>query len=300
MNFYYSLGKEDCALEDRISCFEQYISSIVKRIDGAKEVVHLTAKELELMKLYGVLCANRHHYTSEVILDDEAYIYKGNNYLFGTHLIKNQEEAIKVTGHIIDEFERILKLGDNLSTQIDPQIIDPRTIFSVYTIGVHIVILRSDKMDMCISERCAIIENTLDSDHLYTYIPISPHTAICIVKSKYYLSWQHFEYTKYRFGNKYGLGVPDPYLSVIFKGHEDLLFCSYYLVKSNVHVRPAFLVNNRAESVFIKIVKVPSDIILQLNSIFCEDGEKILFCNKEALEKALELKLDCRHIKTSF
>lgn len=130
-------------LEDRISVFENYIASIVKRIDEAEGSIRLSAKELELLKLYGALCANRQHFTSEVILHDESGIYRSNNYLFGTYRFNNQEDVVKITEHIIDDFEKIMGLDDNLTTQIDPQIIEPRFLYSTFTIGLHVVILRS-------------------------------------------------------------------------------------------------------------------------------------------------------------
>lgn len=82
--------------------------------------------------------------------------------------------------------------------------------------GQHLAIIRSEDKWMCISERCAIIENTLDSDYLYTYVPVSPKTAILLVKTKYYLSQKNYDESRKRLSFKNGGSRPDPYLSVIF------------------------------------------------------------------------------------
>ena len=47
----------------------------------------------------------------------------------------------------------------------------------------------------------------------------------------------------------------------------------------------------------IKVDNFPDDIFRQFNSIYCEDGEKILYCNENELEFALKHKLACREIR---
>lgn len=291
--FYYSENEPNNELEDRIGDFEAYIGETIKKIDCAKDTVHLTGKEYELLKLYCVLCANRHHFLTEVIKSDESGIYHSNNYLYGVFSIKNKDEALKMTKHIIEEFESLKK-----QDEVQAMIYSP--ISSFYpchsTVGLHLEILRRDKPDIIISDRCCLTENTLDSDFLYTYVPVSPFTALVLIKSKYYIDWQKFEYTKQRFGEKYGGGIPDPYLSVVFEGQENLLFSSCYLIRSNVHIGEAYFKQERAHQVFLKIKEMPTRIVTQMNSMLCEDGELILYCDESALEKALKAKMPYRTV----
>lgn len=113
--------------------------------------------------------------------------------------------------------EKMLKIGDA----------------SLALYGLHLSIIKSPENWFCISDRCAIIENTLDSDYLYTYVPVSPKTALLLVKTKYYLDLETYNYTRKRLAKKNGGLYPDPYLSVIFdstaeRNSDDALFCSYY------------------------------------------------------------------------
>lgn len=45
-----------------------------------------------------------------------------------------------------------------------------------------------------------------------------------------------------------------------------------------------------------KISCLPKEVFRLFNSIYCEDGEKILFCDKEELGFALTHQLQCRDI----
>ena len=301
MKYYYSLGEKNSELEDRISKFESYIAPIILKIDKAENEVALTGKELELLKLYCVLCGSRHSFTSEVITEDDSGIYQSNNYLWGLHRAKDQNQAIGVTKQIISDFEKIISLDDDIESQISFDIIDPKFAYSIYTIGLHIAIGRSETPMLCISDRFCIIENTLDSDFLYSYMPISPKTALFLVKSKYYIDQETFEHTKDRFGRIYGSGHPDQYLSIIMGSSkkydvEDALFCSYYRVRSSVHIQETYISRNRAKQVKAKISVLPNFVFKQFNSIFCEDGTKILFCDEEELRFALSHQLNCRKI----
>lgn len=255
--------------------------------------MELTGKEYEILKLYCVLCANRHHFLTEVIKNDESDIYRSNNYLYGVYSIKNKEDALKMTKYILGEFERLKKQNEVQAT-IYSQII------SYYpcevTRGLHLEIFKRDKPDIIISDRCCLTENTLDSDYLYTYFPVSPYTALFLIKSKYYLDFETFKYTEERFGRKYGGGVPDPYISVVFKWHEQLLFSSAYWIRSNVHVREVYFAQERAYQVTLKIKEMPTGIVKQLNSMLCEDGDLILYCDEPALEAALKDRMPYREI----
>ena len=296
-DFYYSNGKEDSALEDRLAHFEEYVAPLIKRVDESEERISLTGKELEILKLYCVLCADRHHNMSEVIKEDESGLYESNRYLFGVHRAENPELAVAWTERLIEDFERLKNEDDAISSPIDPDVLNTDSRCSPYTFGLHLVIARCDTPSICISDRFGVIENTMDSDFLYVYLPISPVTALLLVKSKYYLTKAAFNKTKRHFGNKYGYGVPDPYISEIFYGFEEKLFCSYATARLNVLADPAQEVPQRtAKQVTILIQTLPKSIVRAFNSIFCEDGEKILFCEQEELDIAINNPLPCRSV----
>ncbi len=291
--YYYSLGEKDDGLENRISSFEREIAPLIEQIDDATKSVNLTRKQLELLKLYCSLCANRHANTCEVIKSDESGIYRSNNYLIGTHRIETQNDAVEVTAMIVNEFERKKAISKETNNDNNKQYLN------AFTFGLHLAIFRSEAPILMISDRFCILENTIDSDHLYSYIPISPRTALLLVKSKYYYDFDHFESTCIRFGNKYGLGTPDPYLSDLLGAevglYEDRLFRAAF--KDELMTEPA---DDTCESLYVKIQHLPKEVFRLFNSIYCEDGKIILYCDKEELEFALSHKLKCRDIKVSF
>lgn len=300
--FYYSLGEKNSVLEDRLEKIEGYISPLIAKIDEAEREIALSGKELELLKLYCVLAGSRHEFTCEVIKQDESGIYRSNQYLIGVHNANSQEEAVNVTTHIMDDFEKIIKMSNDMQSWIDSSPVDHKYLYSDYTVGLHLVIARAGQPIICVSDRFCIIENTMDSDFLYLYVPISPKTALLLVKSKYYFDELIYKETLCRFGKKYGNGEPDPYLSIIFdncqdENYEDKLFCSYGKVRSCVHRNEFYFNRKIANMVKIKVDNFPDDIFRQFNSIYCEDGEKILYCNENELEFALNHKLACREIR---
>ena len=305
LKWYYSLGEMNSELEDRLSKFESCIAPIIAKIDNAESSITLSGKELELLKLYCVLCGSRQHFTTEVIKSDGSGVYQSNNYLFGLQRTDTQEDAVGLTKLIINDFEKINALGKDMKSNIDPYIFTSETSPSFFTMGLHIAIGRAETDMLCISDRVCIIENTLDSDFLYSYVPISPRTALFLVKSKYYLDEEHFEYTKKRFGEKYGGGKPDPYLSVIMGSFldydvEDALFCSYSTVRSCVHREEVYIKPNEVSIAKVKISVLPNMIFKQFNSILCEDGEKILFCDEQEMKFALLNKMDYRKVTVNW
>lgn len=291
--YYYSLGEKDDGLENRISSFECEIAPLIEQIDTATESVNLKRKQLELLKLYCSLCANRHSNTCEVIKSDESGIYRSNHYLIGTHRIETQKDAVEITTRIVKEFERIREASKKTNQDNSKQYVN------AFTLGLHLAIFRSETPMVMISDRFCILENTIDSDHLFSYIPVSPRTALLLVKSKYYYDFEHFESTCIRFGNKYGLGTPDPYLSDLLGAevglYEDRLFRAAY--KDELMIEPA---DDTCESLYVKIQKLPKEVFRLFNSIYCEDGEKVLYCDKKELEYALSHQLNCRDIKVSL
>ena len=298
---YYSLGENNSELEDRLADFEQYIGSIIKKIDESEDEVTLSGKQLEILKLYCVLCANRHEHTTEVIQNDGMGIYQSNNYLVGVHRPDNQRDAVKVTEMIVTEFEKLKAMPDDIASDLNYLHREKDAVSTPFTFGLHIAIARAEKNILCVSDKFCIIENTLDSDFLYAYVPVSPKTALFLVKSKYYFGYEEFEYTKQRFGKKYGCGKPDPYLSVILGAYknfdvEDCLFCSYGIVRSHVHRDEVYVKARYVRQPRIDIDVLPEFIFQHYNSIFCEDGSKILYCDREAFDNAMRIKLNCREV----
>ena len=256
--YYYSLGKKDDELENKISTFESYIGNILKQLNEAQSSIELTKKDIEILKLYVILQSCRNNNTSPVIKNDESGIYLNNNYLFGVPLVITQEEAVQVTTKICDEFNRIKNLNDNINE-----------ITSSFCYELHLVIVTNENNEFIISETTSIIECTMDSDYLFTYVPISPKLGLILAKSKYYFSEKHIEHTKQRFGNKYGNGTLDSYLSVLLNDSK--------LIYNGIEI------NNKIKFDFVKLTK---EEIYSLNSIIYEDGNKILFCNESSLEEA--------------
>ena len=298
-NRYYSMGEQDDALENRIASFECEIAPLISQIDAALENVCLTKKQLELLKLYCSLCAYRHANTCEVIKSDESGIYRSNRYLIGTHRIESQEDAIKVTSLIIDEFERIRAVDERKKDKTDSNTNQNDSLSSYLTRGLHLSIVRADSSVIMISDRFCILENTLDSDHLYAYIPISPQTALLLVNSAYYFDLFYYQRTCIRFGNIYGVGTPDPFLSYLFGSYvgayEDRLFYAAFSDPSMTK-----LADDNCASLYVKIQRLPKEVFRLFNSIYCEDGSIVLFCEKEELDYALSHRLSCRDIKVSF
>ena len=145
--YYYSLGKEDDELENRISTFETYIANILKQLNAAQNSIELTKKDLEILKLYVVLQSCRNNNTSPVIKNDESGIYINNNYLFGVPLVTTQEEAVQVTTLICDEFNKIKNSNDNFDN-----------ITSQFCLGLHLFIVTNENSEFIISETTSIIE----------------------------------------------------------------------------------------------------------------------------------------------
>ncbi|WIF88301.1 DUF4238 domain-containing protein [Acholeplasma laidlawii] len=297
--YYYSLGEKDDKLETRISKFETRIGHILKKIKESNTVVSLSGKEIELLKLFCYLSACRQHNTSAVIKSDQSGIYKNNNYLFGTPLVNNQKDAVDLTDRIIDEFERIQSLSDDAIFDNWTGVIFPSTNNTYLCQGMHLSIIKSSKKSILVSDICAIIECTMDSDYLYTYIPISPEFALLLVKSKYYQNMDQFEYTKRRFGNKYGLGTIDPYISEMFYEDESVLFDSCSIKELNVTIVPTVVQVTKYNKAEIVINSCNDIVFKRFNSIMYEDGNKILVCKKEDLNKA-KSKLNIRKVTVRF
>jgi len=68
--YYYSLGRVDDFLENRIAVFESVIAPILKRIEESNNSIKLLGKEMELLKLFCVLAACRQENISSLIKSD--------------------------------------------------------------------------------------------------------------------------------------------------------------------------------------------------------------------------------------
>ncbi|MDR2201319.1 MAG: DUF4238 domain-containing protein [Clostridiales bacterium] len=300
IKYYYSLGEPNDELENRIELFEVYIGDLIKKIDEAESSILLNRKEIELLKLYVALCACRQHNTTEVIKDDQSKVYRSNNYGIGVPRVATQKDAVVLTNMIIDDFERIKKLPDNKVCGSLDAIYNAEQ-SSVFTRGQHLCIFRSETSKICVSNVCSIIENTMDSDYLYCYTPISPRTALLLVKSEYYYDKETFEYTKIRFGATYGGHGPiDSHISEILGRYNEFdseseLFCSY---------RESFLkdcsesvcTSREQDKAAVKISNIPDFLIQLFNSIFYEDGDEFIYLKDEELEFAQKYSLNCRKI----
>jgi len=308
---YYSTDGTD-SLENRIAKFESYISEIIRKIDGENESINLTGKQLYLLKLYCAFCSYRHQFTSEVIIEDDFAMYKSNNYLWGVRRYTEKKDILYITEEIVKVYEIVEQDSNFDHLESFTSILPSKKMLAIGNptlalYGQHLAIIRSEEKWMCISERCAIIENTLDSDHLFTYVPVSPKTALLLVKTKYYLDQKKYDESRKRLSLKNGGYRPDPYLSVIFgscasRNYDSSLFCSYYkpFVKSMVHVGETFLPNNDYSRVTVKINTIPKLIIDNFNAIFYQDGSKFIHINDEQLIRARTLPTDYRHITMDF
>ena len=115
----------------------------------------------------------------------------------------------------------------------------------------------------------------MDGNFLYTYVPVSPNKALILAKSKYFNDEETINQTKIRLG----AGIPDEYLSCIID--------DYKLMNTTKQF---------GSKLTFDIVELSKTEVQGLNSIIYEDGDKILFCNQEALEHA-KTSLECRKIK---
>lgn len=281
--FYYSLGKEDCALEDKISEYEQYISKIIKKIIESKCKIELSLKEIELLKLYCVFTTSRQHFTTEVIKSDPSEIYKSNDYIIGTHRLSNPNEVVKICEEIYKNFEIIKNMDENeVIKALDN---NPFNSLSEFTYGLHLNIFKSNKNSFCISNICAIIENTMDSNHLFVYFPISPNRALILIKTKYYKDIFTYYKTLKLMEKIYFATSPDKWISSIFG--ED--------TSSEKLLLPTYKFENNSWS--IKIQALPHNIIEKFNSIFYEDGKLFLYVNAKDLKHAQNHQLAGREIE---
>lgn len=263
--YYYSLGKEDDVLENRIAVFESYIASILKELDEAKENFTLSSFDACILSLYVILQSCRNDNTSPVITSDESGIYQNNNYLFGVPLITTQEEAVEITSKICDDFETLIKIKNGKITIDDKTVLN----FGFDLSFLHLVIVSNPKDAFLVSETTAVMECDMDGNYLYTYVPISSKKGLILTKSKYFQDDETIKQTKIRFGHKYGLGIPDEYLSLIIDDHK--------------------LINNVEQSgtsLTFKVIELSDEETKSLNSIIYQGGKKILYCNKETLEQA--------------
>lgn len=266
--YYYSLGKVDDELENRISVFESYVANLLKQLNDADGKIEITEKDMEILKLYVILQSCRNDNTSPFIKEDESGFYQNNNYIIGVPFISTQEEAVKVTSLICNEFEKIKQLSQNEKYSYDYHVFKAEGINSALCFGQHLVIVSNGKNEFLVSETTAVIECTMDGDYLFTYVPVSPKIGLILAKSRYFYAKETIEKTRIRLGIKYS-GTPDPYLSVVLRDSK-LVF------NGNV---------NEGKVTF-DIIKLTKNEITSLNSVIYEDGNNILFSNETGLNNA--------------
>lgn len=267
--YYYSLGKEDDMLENRISHFEGYVGNILKMLDEAVDSIELSEKDMEILKLYAFLQACRNDNTSPYIKNDESGIYRNNNYIFGVPLVSTQESAVTLTSRICDEFERIKNLDSHSKYTYDYRFMLLDGINSSLVWGLHLVIVNNKNNAFLVSETTAIIECSMDSDYMFTYVPVSPKIGLILAKSKYFYDLNQIEYTKVRFGRKYGNYYPDPRLSEV--------------IEDNKLIFNGILNNGRVKITFCELSKYE---IYNLNSVIYEDGTRILYSDETVLKES--------------
>ena len=265
--YYYSLGKVDDTLENRISHFERYVGNLLKNLDEAIESIELSEKDMEILKLYAYLQSCRNDNTSPYIVSDESGLYKNNEYLFGVPLVSTQESAVAITSRICDEFERINRLDKNAKYSYDYRFFTWGEINSPLLWGLHLVIVNNKNNAFLVSETTSIIECSIDNNFMFAYVPVSPKIGLILAKSKYFYDINQIEETKARFGRKYGNFYPNPRLSEVISD-EKLIF-NGIVSKGNVK---------------ISFYELTEQEIYNLNSVIYEDGNNILFSSEEALK----------------
>lgn len=265
--YYYSLGKIDDTLENRISHFERYIGNLLKELDEAIDSIELSEKDMEILKLYVFLQSCRNNNTSPYILSDESGLYKNNEYIFGVPLVSTQESAVSITSRICDEFERINRLDKNAKYSYDYRFLTGGEINSPLLWGLHLVIVNNKNNAFLVSETTSIIECSIDNNFMFAYVPVSPKIGLILAKSKYFYDMNQIEYTKVLFGRKYGNYYPDPRLSEVI--------CDKKLTFNGS------ILDGKVKIKFNELSKVE---VYNLNSVIYEDGNNILFSSEEALK----------------
>lgn len=299
-DYFYS---DDCSdeLENRLSKFECYIAPLITKIDCEEALVSITGKELYLLKLYCFLCACRQDNTTEVIVDDKSGYYRSNNYLFGIPQIHGKENIIAFTDSVVSEFERVNADKAFIDLEDFTQLIDSAKFDNEIRVNLknlHLCILRNESCNIAFSDVFAIIENTMDGDHLYTYIPMSPKTAFCLVKTKYYLDKTCLECNKHRLPSNNG-GTIDEHLSSLFQADENDLLCTYYQERCAITINESYITKTDFSNVKVAIKKISDEVIDYFNSIMFEDCNLFIFKDEDQLNKS-KRKLEDSHVVISF
>lgn len=298
-NYYDAAGERE--LEDRISTFEAYVGKLIKKIDDCDGEVKLKGNDLTILKFYCMFCACRQEKTTEIILDDDFGMYRSNNYLFGVPRLTEKKEVISFVKLLLDEFDMAKKPENfnfySLLNRFQRVFTNARNSIHMSMINLHLSIVRSENEGLLIGDVFAIIENTIDSDHLYTYIPMSPKTGFLLVKTKYYKDYNTLEYSKRRLASNNG-GVKDPYLSVVFASSmERELICSYSYEELFVSIKPMFIERKNYDLVSVEIVKISRSSEFMLNGVMVNDSEYVIVQDKRIVDFANKNIMDFRHIE---
>lgn len=261
--FYYFDGTPQ--IEKRLGKIENYMSQILKKISDSinENSIELSKYEISFIQLFLFLQASRQLNTTEVIKSDESGIYQSNNFLFGVRNLKDKEEMKYSMSSLINALESFIeeKTSEYLELWLHMQVH-----------STHLVIAKNNSNYICQSDVCCIIENDIDSNHMYTYFPQTPKIAFFLVKSKYfYRAWHRSKYL-----NRYN----DEVISPILTNLETGLICQYnkegFFEDSATYFFPSGPINFsklKKEKIKLNFFELSKLIVDKYNKILFDDGE---------------------------
>lgn len=262
--FYYFDGTPQ--IEKRLGKIENYMSQILKKISNSVDSNNIELSEYEIIfiQLFLSLQASRQLNTTEVIKTDEAGIYQSNNFLLGTHNLKSKEQMVKNMYTLINALESFIKKKSSKDLEMW---------MGMQMNHTHLVIAKNNNNQICQSDVCCIIENDIDSNHMYTYFPQTPNIAFFLVKSKYfYRDWHRLNYLK---------RSNDTEISPILQNLEIELICQYnkegFSEQSSWYSFSTKPINSftqwRKNKIKLNFFNLPNDIVNHYNKILFDDGQ---------------------------
>jgi|GEM_PF-2180791 len=172
--------------------------------------------------------------------------------------------------------------------------------FTQITDQLHLVIAIETNPAFCISDICCFIENDMDSKHLFTFYPQTPHIGFFVVKSKYFYNLESLYYLAAK--------NDDSRISMVLEKDDLKLLCSYEM--SNFKDFNGFIYVFGGEKDFesmnnnnlnIKFVHLRNESIININKIFFDDGNQFIHCQSKRYVYFLKKESDIfRYISVSF
>lgn len=289
--FYYFNGTAE--IEQRLGKIESYMSQILRKISDSISTasIELSEYEISFIQLFLFLQASRQLNTTEVIKIDESGMYKNNNYLFGIHNLKSNEQMEGNMYSLISALESFIKeeTSEDLNFWLHIQ-----------AHSTHLIIAKNNDSHICQSDVCCIIENDMDSNHMYTYFPQTPNIAFFLVKTKYfYREWHRIKYLNRN---------NDQVISAILGDLEIGLFCQYkkegFSEQSASYFFPSEPINFsklRKKQIKLNFFELSNNIVDQYNKILFDDGQIFVHSQKVEYVSHLESMTDpCRKITLSW